>query len=343
MMMEIIVYEGVYHLNKKKLVIIFSISVVVIIAFLIILQILPSRHPNSFKVTISKGDTLHDVGLKLEEHAIIKSNTFFELYGKMKGYDRQIKTGTHIFEKPLTYQNIYKTLIESSREKGLAITIPEGFNVEQIADALAEKGITDKKQFLALAKTGEALNHPLLEKIPNDAAKTYRLEGYLFPETYYFKKGSKPEDVIARMLDQFSATLNKFDEKEIGKLNELITIASLVEEEARVDKERPIIAGVIMNRLKKGMKLQIDATVQYALGKTKERLLYKDLEIESPYNTYLHKGLPPGPIASPGLSSLQAVVKPAKHDYFYYVVKDNGTGEHYFAKTYEEHLANIKK
>jgi UPF0755 protein len=337
------VYEGVYHLNKTKIVVFSILFLLIIVAILLYMQIQPSKNPSSLEVEISTGDTLQDVGKKLEEKAIIKNNTLFELYGKYKGYDRQIKSGVHQFEKPLTYKNIYTTLIQSKREKGITVTIPEGFTVEQIADELKSKGITDIKKFLALAKTGEGLEHPLLKLIPKSDSVNYRLEGYLFPETYYFKKGSKPEKVIYKMLDQFSVMLKKFENVESEKINEWVTIASLVEEEARVDKERPIIAGVIFNRIDKGMKLQIDATVQYALGEVKERLFYKDLEIESPYNTYLNNGLPPGPIASPGLSSFEAVTDPKEHDFFYYVVKNDGTGAHYFAETYEEHLANINK
>ncbi|MNI43023.1 putative aminodeoxychorismate lyase [compost metagenome] len=171
----------------------------------------------------------------------------------------------------------------------------------------------------------------------------------MFPETYELVKESTPEQVVEAMLEQLEKKLDsaggwqaKLKERGLS-LHELLTVASLVEREVVVDSERPVVAGVIYNRLDKGQKLEIDATVQYLLDKQKERLYEKDLKVDSPYNTYRNEGLPPGPISSPGLASIQAALVPEASDYYFYVTKKDGSQGHLFAKTYKEHLANIKK
>ncbi|MNI40904.1 putative aminodeoxychorismate lyase [compost metagenome] len=219
-----------------------------------------------------------------------------------------------------------------------------------MAEKLAEEGFVDKDKFLALAKTATGIDSELLKEIPENDQFIYRLEGYLFPETYELKKGSNEQDIVNRMITETANRLNgipdlhkKLEQRGLN-LNELMTIASLVEREVVVDSERSVVAGVINNRISKGMKLEIDATVQYLLGKPKERLLNSDLRsVDSPYNSYLYEGLPPGPIAAPSLKSIEAALEPKSSDYFFYVTKKDGSGEHLFAQTYAEHLQNIKK
>jgi len=182
-----------------------------------------------------------------------------------------------------------------------------------------------------------------LKELP---AKKNNLEGYLFPDTYYPGSDSGPDKIVQMMLQNFEQVMERNDyiSKARSKglnLNEAVTVASMVEREARVESERPIIAGVIYNRLKAGMPLQIDATVQYALGKQKEKLLYKDLEINSPYNTYKISGLPPGPIANPGWPSLKAAIEPEKNNYLYYCAKPDGS--HAFSRTLAEHNRNVQR
>jgi UPF0755 protein len=172
------------------------------------------------------------------------------------------------------------------------------------------------------------------------------MEGYLFPDTYHIGSRTTEEEIIKMMLKRFNDELVKLDYVEKItlpglSLHNAVTLASLVEREAREDSERPVIAGVIMNRLNRGMKLQIDATVLYALGGHKEKVYYKDLEVDSPYNTYLYYGLPPGPIAFPGEASLKAAIEPAITDYLYYVAKPDGS--HAFARTLAEHNNNKAK
>jgi UPF0755 protein len=208
------------------------------------------------------------------------------------------------------------------------ITIPEGYTSIQIAELLDKKEIVEKESFLKLVKYGE---------------KSW--EGYLFPDTYEVPKKFGAENMFKLMLSNFEQVA--VDNKLINKaeqtgftMDEIITLASIIEKEAQFAEEKRQISSVFHNRLKIGMKLQSCATIQYILGKPKEILEESDLEIESPYNTYLYKGLPPGPICNPGIDSIIAALEPANEDYLYFVLGDNG--RHIFSKTYEEHLKNKK-
>jgi UPF0755 protein len=229
-------------------------------------------------------------------------------------------------------------------------TIPEGLRIEEIAARLEQNGLVNRDRFLDLARQPSPdliETYPFLAKV-NNSGITYVLEGYLFPDTYEVNPQVSEGEIITIMLRQMDFVLNSLDYSdrlaELGiSLHDMLTIASLIEREARVDHERAMVASVIYNRLAINMSLQIDATIQYILDEPKEFLLYADLEIPSPYNTYLNNGLPPGPIAAPGKESVKAALNPAVSDYYYYNYKYDDTGEHYFSKTYEEHLANVAK
>ena len=199
-------------------------------------------------------------------------------------------------------------------------TVPEGYTVRQIARRLAERGMADETQFLSLARTQGRTFH-VDGWTPPDA----NLEGYLFPDTYRIPRGTTPRQIIAQMLGEFHSRVVLPHQADFarypGGLPAAITLASLVEREAEVDADRPLIASALDNRLKQGMRLQCDATVQYALPEHKSRLFYGDLRVNSPYNTYLHAGLPPTPIASPGLPSIEAALHPAQTDYLFYVAR----------------------
>ncbi|WP_195575970.1 endolytic transglycosylase MltG [Paenibacillus sp. 1001270B_150601_E10] len=305
------------------------------------------------EVSIEEGTGTSAIAQHLEEQGVIKNALLFKLYLKMNNEGSAFMAGKYSFDPSSTYEQIIKKLnagdvipVETVR-----VMVPEGYTIEQIADDLSEKGIVEREAFIQAAdKIGKEKPSDLTLNLPkpNDKLK-HVLEGYLFPETYEFAVGTSAEEMIVRMLKETEKRLidiPNFDAKleQSGMtLQELLTVASLVEREVVVDEERPLVAGVIYNRLNKPMRLQIDATIQYALDKPKERLYYKDLEIESPYNTYKEDGLPPGPIASPSLESIKAALEPETSDYFYYVTKKDGTQTHLFAKTYEEHLSNIEK
>ena len=215
------------------------------------------------------------------------------------------------------------------------VTFPEGFTVKQMARRLERNHLADEATFLPLVTTqGSTVS-------PHAPAN---LEGYLFPDTYRFPLGATPQQIAARMCGTFDVVFAKKYATEIAasgrSLSDIVTVASMVEREAETDADRPVIASVIYNRLRRGMRLQIDATVEYALPEHKARLLYADLKTDSPYNTYRVAGLPPTPICCPGKPSLLAALHPAASDYLYYVARKGGA--HIFARTEAEHNKNVR-
>jgi len=220
------------------------------------------------------------------------------------------------------------------------VTIPEGYNTEQIIALLVQKGIGSKEEFTKVI-TEDTFPYTFLNGAPKGS---HRLEGYLFPNTYFIDIKTSPHAVIDLLLQQFAKELTPQVKKQLTTMKltvpQWVTVGSMVEKEAEKESDRPLIASVIMNRLKVNQPLQIDATIQFLLGTPKAKLYDKDLQIASPYNTYLHPGLPPGPIANPGHASMQAALYPAQTDFLYYVAKKDGY--HAFTKTYAEHLKNVK-
>ncbi|MEK5235779.1 endolytic transglycosylase MltG [Paenibacillus sp. FSL L8-0470] len=301
--------------------------------------------------TIEKGMGSAEIASLLDENGIIRNGMFFRGYLKWVKEGSSFKAGTYTASPGDTYDELIARLNAGDvvKEDTVVFTIPEGFTAKQIAEKLAEAWNQPADVFLKMMNSGAGLTAVNTLKIPEDASLRHRLEGYLFPETYELAKDSTPQEVVEAMLEQLTKKLDSIPDwqaqlAERGlSLHELLTVASLVEREVVVDEERPLVAGVIYNRLKKGQNLEIDATVQYLLDKQKERLLNKDLKVESPYNTYRNPGLPPGPIGSPGLASIQAALAPKASEYYFYVTKKDGTQGHLFGKTYKEHLANIKK
>jgi UPF0755 protein len=300
------------------------------------------------KVTIPAGSSVREIAQLLEEQGIIKNATLFTYYAKVKGIGSRLQAGDYQFQAGQTVDQLLQAMVEGKTVVDtVRFTVPEGWNVEQIAAHLAEKGLVDKQKFLQEVNHGSFPEFPFVATIPKKEGRKYRLEGYLFPETYEVKKGATEHEIIARMLAQFQKEIKpdwtaKLKQRNMS-LDDAVNLASIVEREVVVDKERPLVAGVYYNRLREGWLLQADATVQFILGKQRDRLTYDDLKINNPYNTYVHPGLPPGPIASPGRESLAAVVQPASHEYFFYVTKKDGSFEHYFSKTLDEHLANDAK
>ena len=225
------------------------------------------------------------------------------------------------------------------------VTIPEGYHIRQVADLLERKGIVSKEEFLKAAKEGD-FHYWFLEGVPQvEDEHFYRLEGFLFPDTYLFYEDTPAEEVIHKMLKRFDMVIARH-KKDIlenqNSLYDIIRMASVVEREAKAAEERPVIASVFYNRLDKGMKLESCATVQFLFEQQKTRLFYSDLAIDSPFNTYKNTGLPVGPIANPGLSAIKASIYPQNTDYLFFVAVGD-TGNHKFARTYEEHKNNIER
>jgi len=282
----------------------------------------------------------------LEEKGLIRNAFVYRYYLAYHGVSNRLQAGKYRFVIGTDVAQITRDLVEGNvfRET-VKVTIPEGFRIEQIVARLKEAGLGSRERYLTLIQEHDFSQFPFVRNIPKDAPLKYRLEGYLFPDTYEFEKDADEVTVLTAMLERFARELTPQRQERLRDLglsvHQWVTMASLVEREAKVDKERPVIAGVLWNRLNENWLLQIDATVQYILGEPKERLTYRDLEIDDPYNTYVYEGLPPGPIGAPGELSLEAVLYPQAHRYFFYVTKKDGTDEHYFAETHAEHEKNI--
>ncbi len=299
-------------------------------------------------VTIPSGSSVRQIGNILEQQGLIKNGRLFGYYVQYKGWGEQLQAGDYRFVPGATIDELVKSMRDGEViVNTVHFTIPEGWNVDQIAASLAEKSLVDKQTFLKEVQEGNFPEYPFVADIPKNKDRKYRLEGYLFPETYEMEKGATEHEIIAKMLGQFQKEikpewLEALKQRNM-KLDDAVNLASIVEREVTVDKERPIVAGVYFNRLHADWMLQADATVQFILGKQRDRITFDDLKIKNPYNTYVNKGLPPGPIANPGRASLAAVVSPQKHDYFFYVTKKDGSSEHFFSKTLEEHVAKDAK
>lgn len=291
-------------------------------------------------VRISQKGT-KQLAVQLKGEGLIRNVTAFRLLVKTQmalGKCPAPKAGYYDLSPSMSSDAILDLLCAGKVAKR-RVTFPEGFTVKQMSGRVAEKLDVPAAEFDRSAR-GAALQRALPFRLPRGS-----LEGYLFPTTYDLPVGEKASFIVSEMVATFNEVFYKPNQAAIAgsklKLRDLVTLASLVEREARVPKERPVIAGVLMNRLNKGMRLQCDATVQYALGNHKARLTYADLKVDSPYNTYLHAGLPPGAICNPGLDCLMAALRPASVPYLFYVARPNGT--HVFTETYAQHLAAIKQ
>jgi len=326
---------------RKKIFSIIGIIFIFAIVFgiVIFINIDNKNLDNEIVIKIKPNSGAKAIASTLAENNIIKSKIMFVNYIKKSEADSKLKPGTYKFGPGnVTFDDILEKLLKGEQEEQITVTIPEGYTVAQIAKLFSSKGLVEEQKFLDYATN---------LKIPydyiNEGTDYRQLEGFLFPDTYQIPVSWKEDKIINMLLDEFNKHwTEEFDKraKELGlSVNEIVTIASLIEREARVEKERPTISSVIHNRLKIGMLLQIDATVQYLLPEQKARLLYKDLEVDSPYNTYKYPGLPPTAIAAPGLSCIHAALYPEDTEYYYYRAKVSGNGEHWFTKTFEEHKA----
>lgn len=289
-------------------------------------------------VTIPDGAGTDDIANILKDNDLIGSKFGFKLTSKLEGYDGTYKQGTYSIDTGMTKRQIMDLLQSGKVADDLKLTIPEGYTVKQIAEKVAEMEICTADEFIKEANTGK-FNYDFLKDLPD---RKYRLEGYLFPDTYFMAEGMTAHDVIDLMLKRFDQMYTKEYQKAVKDsghtLDEIVTVASMVEKEIKVSDERARAAGVIYNRLQKNMSLGIDATVLYAVGKSSGELTKSDLQLDSPYNTRLNKGLPLGPIANPGEASFKAALYPENNKYLYYVVEAKGKDNHLYFETYDEFL-----
>ena len=296
------------------------------------------------QIEIPAGATTGEIAEQLSSAGVVSNANMFRLQVRLEGVGSELKSGVYDLSTGMSYEDVTRELTEGPQYVYRSVTIPEGFVIDQIAERLEAQAGIPAKEFLALAKSGAkefAAERPYLSDAYGGS-----LEGYLFPKTYRIREGASARSVIEMMLDQFETETADLDmsypESRGMGLADVVTMASMIEREVRVPKERELVSSVIYNRLAKSMPLEIDATIEYVLPGNRFRLKASDIRIDSPYNTYRNKGLPPGPIASPGLASLEAATAPAQTAYLYYVLTAKD-GSHTFAETREEFLIAKEK
>ncbi len=315
--------------------------IVVVVSGVIAIEMLRpvDRHGQPKIVSIPAGASLAEIGHLLATAGLIRRSSDFVVVMRVRGWGRSLHEGDYQLSPAMGLLEIGDALVQG-RVVEYNVTIPEGFTVAEIAETLERDALVDRQQFMSLAEDGGAeFQYDFLRGRP-----VLSLEGYLYPDTYRIPRHLPARKAIRIFLDRFAQVVVARWNAQLepkSTLHEVITIASLVEREAKVPGEQPLIAGVLYNRLRRGWRLEVDATVLYALGRHKTTVTYEDLKIDSPYNTYRYAGLPPGPIASPGLAAIEAALAPAQTDYLFYVARPDGT--HEFSKTFAEHLAAVRR
>lgn len=285
----------------------------------------PSEFPMNESVVIQRGMTASDIAHALDESSVVRSSTLLYIALQLWHDPSTIQAGTFLFDRPLNMFEVASRITESGATNNLVtVTLPEGFTIKEFAD-IASKSLPDfnSEEFLS---------------------ENASLEGYLFPDTYYVPADFTASEFSALLRETFSEKIEVFkaslEAHPLG-LEGVINMASLLEREANTEESMKMVSGILQNRLAEGMRLQADASLEYVLNRPLGTLTAEDLEIDSPYNTYRYDGLPPTPIGNPGLTSIMAVLEPTPSDYFYYLTDEDG--EFHYAKTFDEHRANIKR
>lgn len=292
----------------------------------------------SHRFIVEPGKSLQTIAFELEREGFIRSGLFFRLLGRVKKMENRVKAGVYEIPPESTSLEIFNLLV-SGKQQLIKVTIPEGHTLRKIAEILETRGIVSAEEFISVAEQEELLNEL---SIPGNT-----LEGFLFPDTYFFPPEYESKRVITHLTDNFFKNLEKiypnWRELEPAELERKIILASIVEREYRLPQEAPLIASVFYNRLKVNMGLNSCATIEYIITEIEgkdhpEFLSYEDLEIDSPFNTYKWAGLPPHPICCPGAVAIKASFYPENTDFFYFVLKDPATGEHHFSESNIEHI-----
>ena len=327
------------NMSKRGLIFISALLIFVLFSFMALhfgyFLISPAGFDKKEEIfMVKKGSGLRTVAAELERRRLIKGKNLFMLWVFLKGSTGDIKAGEYSLNQSMPPARIYN-ILTSGAIKTYPLTIPEGLTAEQIADILAKKNLVNKIEFISLVR-----DKALAASYHIDGPS---LEGYLFPDTYLINKDMGARALIDLMVNRFWNVFNDLirDQRTPMPLLEIVTLASIVEKETGLAEERPVIASVFLNRLKKRMRLESDPTVIYGLKSFDGNLKRKDLRVRSPYNTYTNFGLPPGPIANPGRESLMAVLRPAKTNYLYFVSRNDGS--HHFSATLKEHNRAVVK
>lgn len=310
------------------------------------------------KFIIKKGDGVNQISQNLKDQKIIGSMWNFKVYVWLEKVEKKFKTGEYLLSPNMDIKEVIQILtLGKIIPNQKIIKIIEGWNYEEIGEYLKNKMNISIEDFFSTSydpqwknkydflKDNPQINNKEIFKLERYSYQISPLEGYFFPDTYQIYKDADSEDIIKKMLANFDKKLSNKMREDIEKqgktIFEIITLASIIEREVPKEEDRKIVAGIFYKRLKNGMRLESCATINYILGNNKKQLSFEDTRVESPYNTYLNKGLPPGPISNPGLSAIEAAIYPQKTDYLFFLSKP--TGETVFSKTFEEHLRNKKK
>lgn len=292
-------------------------------------------------ITVENGMTAADIANMLHKEKLIKRPESFRMEARFMGLEGKLQAGKYEIEAGKSNSEIIDILARG-QVKTISFTVPEGYSVDKIAAKLAAEGLGDAGKFKDAARNYT----PYKYMETNNPNVIYKAEGFIFPSTYQFNDSMTEKDMLAMMVKEFNTQINHEKigdaaEKADMQLRDIVTIASMVELEAVYKEEQPRIAGVFLRRLQIYMPIQSDTTIQYILGgEQKEEITFADTEIQNPYNTYINSGLPPGPIGSPGMDAIKAVLNPEKTDYLYFVAEKDG--HHRFTRTYEEHLQAIE-
>lgn len=323
-LIENLSFHSRQHANRRTIVILIFIGTLT--TFLYLSQIRPpDNFPINELVTVSEGSSLREIAAAFEKNSVVRSASALRIVVTLMGHDNNVRAGDYLFKEPKSLISVARAIsLGAFGLEPMRIRIPEGATIREMALIFSNRLLRfDKETFLKEARP---------------------IEGMLFPDTYFLLPNATEDLVIRTMRQNFDSQIATIEDKikAFGKpLKDVVTMASLLEREARKVEDKKIIAGVLWNRLNIGMLLQVDAAFLYTLGKGTYQLTTKDLQSDSPYNTYRYRGLPPGPIGSPSLSSLEAAVTPIKHNYLYYLADRNGVT--HYAKTYSEHLRNKRK
>lgn len=287
-------------------------------------------------MVVMSGQDLGALSGHLASERIISHPAKFKLFARIKGYDKKIKAGEYTLSASMSPAKILQTIV-NGKVRLYRITIPEGYNLKQISKVIEESGLGSESEFLKMTSDSVLLKQKGIE------GKTF--EGYLFPDTYYFPKGIRIEEIISTMVSRFwSVYTSQWQQRtsDLGlSVHEVVTLASIIEKETGDPSERPVISSVFHNRMKKRMRLESDPTVIYGIEGFDGNITRTHLSTPTPYNTYTQRGLPPGPIANPGKASIEAALYPADSSYIYFVAKGDGT--HQFSTNIKEHRQAVRK
>lgn len=314
-----------------------TVLLTVLVHFYIALFVPPTSEKVWKEIQVTEGMSFQALAVKLQQEGIIRYRGYFRLIGRMQGITRRIRVGYYGFGSHMSLWKVLEAL-RKGRVIEYQVVVPEGYNLFQIGWTLSQTPLLpDPNEFITLAQ-----DPSFTRSLGIDANS---LEGYLFPDTYYLPKGIAVQDIAKRMVLRYKGVFSDSLHARAKALgfteHQIITLASIVEKEAKVESERKIVAAVYHNRLKKGMKLQADPTAVYGTRAWIKKVTAQDLKRRSPYNTYLHKGLPPGPIANPGQGAILATLYPEKVDYLFFVAQ--GDGSHYFSTDFNEHEKAIDR